>query len=425
MALNREMAEGRLELADRNALLIDMTDAVAELVLEDNRLQALGLSIAENDGARALPSYIRLIETFEDSGRLDRRVEGLAGNDQLLRRAQDNKGMTRPELAVLLSTAKLALQDAIEKGALTDDPDMDVDLLEAFPAQMQARARDAICQHRLRCEIIATKLANRIVNRLSLIHPFELAEEEGCALADMASAFVVAERLFDVGTLWRDIDEAEMTEGGRIRLLEEIGGAMRAHMASILRVYPARFVPGDAVRDLKAGVDQLDGCVDNLLTEMLLARAATMEDELETLGVPASLAQRASQLFKLDGAIGIADLGRRSSGDVEQLARAFVRLGEAIGVAWMQAALSRMQPGDPWERQLLSGVSRDIQQVRHALLARLGPDLPVEAAEAWIGEQLSRIGQFRHQLERAQAAPAPTVAMLAELAAHVRTLMAR
>ncbi len=425
IALNRETIEGRLSLEDRNALLIAMTDAVAELVLEDNRLQALGLSIAENDGARALPSYIRLIETFEDSGRLDRRVEGLASNDQLLRRAQDNRGMTRPELAVLLSTAKLALQDAVEKGALTGDPSMDSDLLAAFPAQMQTRARDAICHHRLRCEIIATKLANRIVNRLSLIHPFELAEEEGCALADMASAFVVAERLFGVGALWRDIDAAEMPEGGRIRLLEQIGGAMRAHMASILRIYPAGFHPGDAIRDLTAGVDQLDRCVDNLLTELLLARAATMEDELEILGVPGSLAQRASQLFKLDGAIGIADLGRSTSGDVEQLARGFVRLGEAIGVAWMQAALSRMEPADPWERQLLSGVSRDIQQVRLALLARLGPDRPVEAVEAWIAVQQPRIAQFRHQLERAQAAPSPTVAMLAELAAHVRTLTTR
>ncbi|WP_254555466.1 NAD-glutamate dehydrogenase domain-containing protein, partial [Salmonella enterica] len=87
---------------------------VAHLVLEDNRLQTLALSIAERGGVRAVPSYVRAIEIFEASGRLDRRVEGLAPNEDLLRRAGEGRGLTRPELAVLLSTAKLALQDAIE-----------------------------------------------------------------------------------------------------------------------------------------------------------------------------------------------------------------------------------------------------------------------------------------------------------------------
>src|SRR3546814_16876413 len=93
-----------------------MTDDVAGLVLEDNRLQTLALSIMENDGALSLPSYVRAIEIFETAGRLDRAVEGLASNDDLLRRAQEGLGLTRPELAVLIATAKLAHQDAIQRG---------------------------------------------------------------------------------------------------------------------------------------------------------------------------------------------------------------------------------------------------------------------------------------------------------------------
>ena len=78
IALNREMIEGRLKYEARNTLLASMTDDVAALVLEDNRLQTLALSMMENDGAPALPSYVRVIEIFEESGRLDRAVEGLA-----------------------------------------------------------------------------------------------------------------------------------------------------------------------------------------------------------------------------------------------------------------------------------------------------------------------------------------------------------
>src|SRR3546814_9032640 len=119
-----------------------MTDNVAELVLEDNRLQALALSIAEKGGSAAVPSLVRIMETFEGAGRLDRKVEGLAANDELMRRAGEGRGLTRPELAVLLSTAKLALQDAIENSDLPDDPALARELaaaLERKSTRMKSR----------------------------------------------------------------------------------------------------------------------------------------------------------------------------------------------------------------------------------------------------------------------------------------------
>jgi len=425
IALNKEMAEGRLPLEDRNSLLVEMTDAVAELVLEDNRLQALGLSIAEKGGVKALPSYVRLIETFEAGGTLDRKVEGLAANDLLLRRAQDGKGLTRPELAVLLSTAKLTLQDAIEQGALVKDASMGADLLAAFPPQMQSQQADAIAHHQLRGEIIATKLANRIINRLGLVHPFELAEEEGCALADMAGAFVVADRLFGVGALWDEVDATDMPETGRLTLLHLIAEAMRQHMASILREFPAGFAPGAAVERLRGEVARLNDDVDSILTEALLLRAATMEDELELLGVPGHLAQRVSHLHELEGIIGTASLSTRMNGDVMDITRALVRVGDAAGIHWLQEAAARLEPSDPWERQLLSGISRDMQRVRLDLIARLGAQDLDAQVDRWLDQQDARVRQFRHQLSRAQNAALPSVAMLAELASQVRVLLSR
>ena len=106
----------------------------------------------------------------------------------------DLVGLTRPELAVLLSSSKLTLQDAIEAGSLTSDPEMESTLFTAFPTPLRTRFAEQIRQHRLRNEIIATALANRIVNRMGMVHPFELAEEEGVGLHEVASAFVTAVR---------------------------------------------------------------------------------------------------------------------------------------------------------------------------------------------------------------------------------------
>ncbi|WP_419723152.1 NAD-glutamate dehydrogenase [Sphingobium aromaticiconvertens] len=425
IALNKEMIEGRLELDARNTLLVSMTDAVGDLVLEDNRLQALGLSIAETGGAADLASYVRLIETFEESGRLDRVVEGLGANDQLLRRGQDGQGLTRPELAVLLSTAKLALQDAIEHGKLATDLSMGAELLAAFPPAMQKKEADAIAQHQLRGEIIATKVANRIINRLGLIHPFELAEEEGCSLADLASAFLIAERLYDIGSLWRDIDAAQMSEGARLALFGDIAGGMRAQIADILRSLPAGTLPQAGIDQLAAGVGTLAKKVDDLLTDEACRRTAAISDRLLGLGAPEALVKRANGLFKLDGAVGIASLAAKLGVDEVDLTRAFTRLGEAVGIDWVQSAAARMEPTDPWERLLISGVARDMQQVRLDFLASAkGKDLPTHL-ENWLEARQARITQFRTLVHRAKAAATPNVAMLAEIAGQARGLLAR
>ncbi|MEJ7933829.1 NAD-glutamate dehydrogenase domain-containing protein [Sphingobium sp. AN558] len=429
IALNKEMAEGRLSFEARNRLLIDMTDAVAELVLEDNRLQALGLSIAETGGAADLASYVRLIETLEDEGRLDRRVEGLAANDQLLRRGQDGQGLTRPELAVLLSTAKLALQDAIEHGALASDPSLGGELAAAFPRAMQEKEADAIAAHQLRGQIIATKVANRIVNRLGLIHPFELAEEEGCSLADLANAFLIAERLYDIGSLWSDIDDADMSEAARLALFNDIAGGMRAQIADILRSLPAGTLPETGYSRLAQGVTKLAAEVDSLLTGEAVRRTAAVTDRLLALGAPEALVHRAAGLFKLDGAVGIAMLARRLKVDEVALTRAFTHLGEAVGIDWVQSAAARMTPSDPWERLLISGVARDMQQVRLEFLAQgggSGGGKNISSyVDKWLEEKQPRIRQFRSLVQRAKAVATPNVAMLAEIAGQARGLLGR
>ncbi|MGW8204221.1 NAD-glutamate dehydrogenase [Sphingomonas bisphenolicum] len=425
IALNKEMIEGRLPFEKRNALLESMTDAVGDIVLEDNRLQALGLSIAEAGGAADLASYVRLIETFEETGRLDRQVEGLAANDQLLRRGQDGQGLTRPELAVLLSTAKLALQDAIEHGDLATDDSMTGELMAAFPAAMQKKEADAIAAHALRKEIIATKVANRIVNRLGLIHPFELAEEEGCSMADLASAFLIAERLYDIGALWADIDAADMAEGARLALFSDIASGMRAQIADILRALPAGTLPSEGHDRLSKGVGTLAAQVDDLLTSEAQRRTAAVTDRLLGLGAPETLALRTAGLFKLDGAVGIAALAARMGVDEVALTRAFTHLGEAVGIDWVQSAAARMEPTDPWERLLISGVARDMQQVRLDFLAHgKGKDIPIHV-EDWLQAKGARIRQFRTLVQRAKAAATPNVAMLAEIAGQARGLLGR
>ena len=425
IALNREMAEGRLSQDDRDALLVRMTDDVAALVLEDNRLQALALSIAEKGGAAAVPSLVRIMETFEASGRLDRKVEGLAANDELLRRSAEGSGLTRPELAVLLSTAKLALQDAIEASALPDDPALASDLAAAFPAEMQRDFAGAIADHQLRREIIATKLANRIVNRMGIVHPLELVEEEGCSLGEVAAAFVAVERLLDMKGLWASLDSAGINESIRLSLFSQAASAMASQMADLLRVSPGLAQPGALVARLEPGVDRLTATVDTLLSASVRRQWDALAQQLLDAGAPEALTAAVVRLFKTDGAIGIVDLAERRGDDEVGVTRAFTHLGDALGLDWAQTLAAHMSPADPWERLLVNSLARDFQQMRLSFLAGLPKGDLDAGVSKWLEANAPRVAQFRTTVDRAPTIPNPNGAMLSHIAGQARGLLGR
>ena len=427
IALAGAKRAGRLTEPARVKLLTEMTDEVGQIVLEDNRLQALALSIAQAGGAKATASHLHLIETLEGLGQLDRKTEGLADSEVLLRRAAEGQGLSRPELAVLLSSAKLALQEALEDSALPDDPGLDAELLDKFPVPMRAKFKQDILEHRLRREIIATKLTNRMVNRLGLIHPYELAEEEGATLAQVAAAFVAAERLLGMPTIWQGIETAPMSETARILLFDRAASAMADHIADLLRVGAGTLVPSKLVADLEAGVGELKADLDSFLASEAKSQSKKMQATLVDAGAPTELATAVARLFDLDGVIGLARLAREKGATVRGLTSAFTDLGARLGLDWAQQTAARMSPSDPWERLLVNGLARDFQQMRLDFLRRNAgnKDEAAHAVDRWAEEQAQAIRQFCTVIARAQVAVPVAPAMLAQIASQARNLLAR
>ncbi len=425
IALASAKRDERLDEPGRVELLVSMTDEVARLVLEDNRLQALALSIAERAGPGAAPAYARLIDVLEESGDLDRKTEGLAGSDDMLRRAAGGYGFTRSELAVLMSSAKLVLQRALEESDVVDDPALEDELFAAFPSGMRARFAEDIGHHRLRREIIATQIANRLINRLGPVHPFELVEEEGCNLAQVAAAFMAAERLLDVRATWDQLDNADMPEQARLALYARIAEAMRGHIGDGLRAAHGNLVPGVMIAALSARVGELSAAMGEVLQGEAKVQAQRMAQQLADAGAPADVARRVIHLAEMDGAIGLAHLGGEQRFETVALTAAFSALGSALGLDWAQQAAAGLHPSDPWERLLVAGLARDFQQMRLDFLARAKGGEPGAFVAQWLGDQAAAVRNFRALTGRAQATAAVAPAMLAQLASQARTLLAR
>jgi glutamate dehydrogenase len=430
IALAAAKREGELTEPKRIKLLESMTDEVGQLVLENNRLQALALSIAKAGGAPAVAAQMHLIEALEDLGALDRQTEGLASGEALARRAADGFGLTRPELAVLLSSTKLVLQDAIENSSLPDDPVLTDLLIGYFPSAMRKTYRSQIEGHQLRRAIIATQLANLIVNRMGIVHPFELSEEEGVGLAQICAAFVAAERLFGAGALWTEIETAKMPEEARIYLFRHTAGALRSQMADLIRAGASSRMPNELIDALDAGVQDLSAATGELLATAAREQSQRLIDEFVQLGAPEKLAAKVAHLYDIDGVIGLAALSRDAEIGARDLTGAFTDLGQRLGLDWAQSTAAMMNPSDVWERLLVAGLSREFQQMRLEFLRRLArrkgaKDDPARAVATWSDEHAAAIKQFRGMIDRAQGQSPVAPAMLAQIASQARSLLGR
>ena len=423
--LNREMRDGRLTLARRNILLASMTDEVGELVLEDNRLQTLALSIAEARGPTGLPGFVRTIEMLEGTGRLDRKVEGLDSSDALLRRGLDHRGLTRPELAVVLSMAKITLQDAAEELKLADDPLMEAELFAAFPAPMVKAHAAAIRTHRLRHQIIATKVANRLVNRLGPSVALDLTEEEGVGLPQVVAAFLVAERLLDLRAMWSEIEVTTISEPVRITLFATAAKLVRNHLGDVIRAAAGETSVSAIVAQLKPGLDKIAKKAAAMLRGEVRGEADIRREALTALGAEPKIVDALVKLFELDGVFGISALAAHK--DVAELSvtHAYTRLGEVLALDWAQQQVMRFTPTDNWERLLTAGIARDFEQLRIDFLSRTRGTDPDQAVENWVELNPKRIAQFRALIDRAKLAGQVSAPMLAQIAGQARILLGR
>jgi len=295
---------------------------------------------------------------------------------------------------------------------------------------MRKDFRKPITAHQLRAEIVATKLANRIINRLGIIHPFELAEEEGADLSQVAASFVAVETLFALPKLWAAIEDQEMPESARLELLDRLAAATANLMSDVLRTTGGKIEIEQLAKDLGDGIGTLSGATDRLIASASRKQSAALCANLRDAGAPEKLAKAVATLFDMDGATGLAQLAFQTGINPEDLTRAFTDLGEKLGLGWAQSTAALMNPSDVWERPLVSGLARDFQQMRLEFLHRLlrkrsAKSNPQAAVEQWAAQNGDAIDQFRSTIARAQDQSPVSPVALAQIASRARNLLER
>jgi glutamate dehydrogenase len=319
-----------------------MTDEVARLVLRNNYLQTLALSLSERRGAGNLGFARRLMQELERQGRLDRAVEYLPDDTALAERIRRGEALTRPELAVLLAYAKLALHDELLDSPVPDDPYLGRELERYFPVELRERFPEAIQTHRLRREIIATQLANAIVNRGGPTIITRLVDQTGADAPTIAAAYAATRDSFGLTDLNGAVDALDGTVPGAVQLslYEDLQDLLMSRIVWFIRNVDFSETSLDAVvGTYRSGIAEVERDLSATLSPEARSAWTQRSEALAAQGVPAALARRIAALPDLVAAPDIVLVAKRTGRPVADIARThfaiegLFRLGALIGTA--------------------------------------------------------------------------------------------
>ena len=210
-----------MTVKQRDELLVEMTEEVARLVLRNNYGQAQAISSAVMQAVPMAEVHARYISALEDSGHLNRSLEFLPGGEEIAERKSKDMGLVAPEFAILLSYTKIHLYDELLDSDVPEDPYLSSELERYFPTPLRERFRDRMEDHRLRREIIATHLANSLVNRCGTTFVYRLGEETGAPPSEISRAYTAAREIFGLRDLWTEIEalDKRIEAGAQTKML--------------------------------------------------------------------------------------------------------------------------------------------------------------------------------------------------------------
>ncbi|WP_291994809.1 NAD-glutamate dehydrogenase [Candidatus Accumulibacter sp. ACC003] len=387
---------GDLTGKQRDTLLASMTDEVGRLVLADNYQQTQAIALEAAAGAQLIEGHARFIRALEAKGALRRSIESLPDDKRLAERAQQQRGLTAPELSVLLAYAKITLKEAILASDLPDNEDVYELLVNYFPAAVLGQCSELLPVHPLKRDIITTQLVNRLVNRMGTIFVMQVSDESGASPAQVAGAWYAASSVLDAETLWHDVESLDLMLDASAQM--ELMAGLRVLTAEATRLLLPQHVAGASIAQMVADYQLavLD-CMDRM-------RAGRTGSEV----VAALIEGRADIVVAFE----LVNLARACAYPLADVAQALSALVEQIDLDWLGAAVNRLPAGNRWQARARAQLSAELRTLRQHLLQQI------------LGSRLPPIGDAAAVLDELKSNVPQDLAMLSAGLAEIRRLLA-
>ncbi|MGB0084582.1 MAG: NAD-glutamate dehydrogenase [Rhodomicrobiaceae bacterium] len=426
IALATALRNGRINTEQRNRILSEMTGDVAETVLRNNYLQTLAISLGEKRGLAGIGFQNRLMHALEDADLLDRGIEQLPSDAEVAERAKRRQPLTRPELAVLLAYAKIALYSGLIQSPVLDDPYLSQVLADYFPRPMRERFRQEIETHALRREIIGTMLANSVINRGGSTFVIRLQEETGHETADIACAFAAAMGAFRLRDFYAAIDALDGKVDGQcqLSLYMQVQDVLRRQTAWFLRHGDFQDGLSFLIERYREGLDALGASIESICDEWLIGRLEDMQTRLSAEEVPPDLAKRLAILNALTDGPDIISLAIRLGRSVDEVAQVYFWTGSHFRVEELRAASEKLGQSDYYSRLAVNSTLNAVASAQRAIVEMIFAATAIGAPdfEAWHMANCHAAKRARESLDEILNGSELTLAKLTVAVAHFREL---
>jgi glutamate dehydrogenase len=402
--LDGAVRDGEIGRDDRNSLLHEMTGEVASLVLRHNYHQNMALATACAQAPQMLHVHARYLRALERQGRLHRGTDAVPGEKEIAERRSAGRGLTRPELALLLAHTKIAAAGEVLASGLPDDPYLRRELTVYFPAPLRARHAGRMMSHPLHREIITTSVVNEMVDTSGTTFAFRLNEETGSSVTDITMAWLVARQVFGMREFWRQVTEL----GGRVDVATQIAllleGRKLVERACRWLLYNRRppFDIAGCVDFFTGGVDVIRSGLPKLLAGSDADSFGERHDWFTGHGVPPGLASTAAGMVPSYSAFDIVEIAAASGRSIEETAEVYFDLADRLQITRLRDRITALPRDDRWSGMARAAL-RDDLYAAHAALTRdvlgvSGPGTPEERLAAWTRQNEAAVARAARTL---------------------------
>jgi glutamate dehydrogenase len=390
---------------NRNELLASMTDDVANLVLRNNYLQTQAISMTEMLSVERLDEQARLITDLERTGELDRDLEFLPDESEIEDRRNRKQGLTRPELAVVLSYAKIDLYNGLIDSNELLTEFLQIDPERYFPDVLRRRYVDLIPGHRLSRQILATLIANDIVNRMGPAFVKRTQADTGASFITTARAYETARIICRARPLFKEIESLDHVIPAKAQMLMmfEISRTLRHACYWLIEQHGAGLDIVKTVERLKDGMVKIYTRSSSYVSKASQARIAAARQKWLDMGVPEKLASKISLLLLTRAALDIVDLAADRKRDVIESARLYSAFNDAFGLQWLHNSAEDLAVSGRWQSMARNNLREDFfrlrRQLGNKLLTKRGTRDSREVAKRWLAKHEREVRQFTQMIE--------------------------
>jgi glutamate dehydrogenase len=321
------------------------------LVLNNNYRQTQAIALAHRECQKNMDEYVRLIHDFEDSGKLNRALEYLPNEEVLAERKLKGLGLTKPELSVLISYAKADLKERLNLEAISQDTYLCRIVETAFPQKLVDDYNSPVMHHKLRSEIVATQLANDLVNYMGITFVNRLTASTGATVVEVARAYVAARDIFGLHDLWSKIEALDYQISAKVqsdmmcRLMRLVRRASRWFLRN-------RRTDMDVATEVESFKASADSVINNLSQWLKGSTQETWQgrfDQYTEQGVPEEVSALAAGTGSLLSALGIIEASHQTERSVERVAEAYFFVGETLSLNWFLEQINNLGVNSHWE----------------------------------------------------------------------------